>query len=218
MEPSTRDRLITAAFELFETHGYDATTVDQIAAGAGVGRTTFFRNFAGKEDVLFPHHEDVLREVDARLATASPTSRSNALREAARIVLDHYIAEGDTARRRYRLTSTVPAVREREMAAVQRYQHVFARHVGDWLADEPDGALRAELVASAVITAHNHVLRHWLRGDRVDPADLVDEFENAMTIALQSLTGRPTGRTTVVVSRDDDVESILREVRDALSG
>lgn len=215
MPHTSRDRLIAAAFELFETQGYDATTVDQIAAHAGVGRTTFFRNFAGKEDVLFPHHDDVLRDVDARLATTSPTSRSSALREAARIVLDHYLAEGDLARRRYRLTSTVPAVREREMAAVQRYQRLFARHVGEWLADEPAGALRADLVASAVITAHNHVLRNWLRSEGADPSAAFDE---AMDLALQAFTGQRTGRTTVVVSEDADVESILRDVRNALSG
>lgn len=214
MPNSTRDRLIEAAFELFASQGYDATTVEQIAARAGVGRTTFFRNFASKEDVLFPHHEEVLREVDARLATATATTRSSALREGARIVLDHYIHEGEAARRRYRLTSTVPAVREREMAAVQRYQRLFARHVGQWLADDPDGPLRAELAAAAVITAHNHVLRNWLRGDRVD---LVAEFERALDIALQSLDSRAGDRTTVVVAHGDDVEGILREVRAALT-
>lgn len=215
MPASTRERLIAAAFELFETQGYDATSVDQIAAHAGAGRTTFFRNFASKEDVLFPHHDEVLGDVDARLATASPTTRATALREAARIVLDHYLAEGDVARRRYQLTSTVPALREREMAAVQRYQRLFSRHIATWLADEPDGALRAELVAAAVITAHNHVLRGWLRGHEADP---VGDLDHALTVALQPLSRGGKGRrTTVVVTHDDDIEGVLRSVRDALA-
>ena len=214
MPTSTRERLIVAAFDLFASQGYDATTVDQIAAHAGVGRTTFFRNFASKEDVLFPHHDEVLREVDARLATATPTTRSSALREGARIVLDHYIDEGDAARRRYRLTSTVPAVREREMAAVHRYQRLFARHLGRWLAAEEDGPLRAELTAAAIITAHNHVLRNWLRDDR---ADLTEEFEHAIGIALETLGANPPARTTVVVTGGGDIETILRDVREALT-
>lgn len=213
MPTSTRERLIATAFDLFASQGYDATTVDQIAAHAGVGRTTFFRNFASKEDVLFPHHEEVLREVDARLATATPTTRSTALREGARIVLDHYIGEGEAARRRYQLTSTVPAVREREMAAVHRYQRLFGRHLAGWLAEEEDGPLRAELTAAAIITGHNHVLRNWLRGDR---ADLVAEFEHAIDLALEALGAAPTARTTVVVT-GGDVETILREVREALT-
>lgn len=214
---STRERLTVAAFDLFASQGYDATTVEQIAAHAGVGRTTFFRNFASKEDVLFPHHEEVLREVDARLATATPTTRSSALREGARIVLDHYLGEGDAARRRYRLTSTVPAVREREMAAVHRYQRLFARHLASWLAEESDGPLRAELTASVIITAHNHVLRNWLRGDE---SDVVAQFEHAIDIALKALGSAPTGtsagQTTVVVT-GGDVETILRDVRAALT-
>lgn len=214
MPTTTRERLIVAAFDLFASQGYDATTVDQIAAHAGVGRTTFFRNFASKEDVLFPHHDDVLREVDARLATATPTTRSSALREGARIVLDHYLDEGDAARRRYRLTSTVPAVREREMAAVHRYQRLFARHLAGWLAEEEDGPLRAELTAAAIITAHNHVLRNWLRDDR---ADLIEEFEHAIGIALEMLGASPPARTTVVVTGGGDVETILRDVREALT-
>jgi AcrR family transcriptional regulator len=214
MEPPVRDRLIAAAFDLFEKQGFEATTVEQIASHAGAGRTTFFRNFAAKEDVLFPHHDTVLGEVDARLATATPTTRSAALREGARIVLDHYLAEGELARRRYRLTSTVPTVRERETAAVQRYQRLFARHLTAWLSDEPDGALRAELTASAVITAHNHVLRQWLRGD---PVEAVALFDDAMDIALRSLAPA-TEHRTVIVTSGEDVESVLRDVRAALVG
>lgn len=215
MPSSTRERLIAAAFELFETQGYDATSVDQIATHAGVGRTTFFRNFASKEDVLFPHHDEVLSDVDARLATAGPTTRSAALREAARIVLDHYLAEGDVARRRYRLTSTVPALREREVAAVQRYHRLFSRHITAWLTDEPDAALRAKLIAAAVITGHNHVLRAWLREDGADP---IDAFEHAMSMALRGLADAPAGRTTVVVTDDQDVEAVVQRVREALLG
>ncbi len=65
--PQPAERLRQAAFELFERQGYDATTVDQIAELAGVGRTTFFRLFRSKEDVIFPDHTEVLTRVRARL-------------------------------------------------------------------------------------------------------------------------------------------------------
>ncbi|WP_329001043.1 TetR/AcrR family transcriptional regulator [Kribbella sp. NBC_00709] len=41
----TRDRLLTAALELFTERGYDATSVSEIAARAGVTEMTFFRHF-----------------------------------------------------------------------------------------------------------------------------------------------------------------------------
>ncbi|GAA4622537.1 TetR/AcrR family transcriptional regulator [Cellulomonas oligotrophica] len=50
---ATWTALRRAALDLFRAHGYDAVTVEQIAAAAGVSRSTFFNYFAGKEAVLF---------------------------------------------------------------------------------------------------------------------------------------------------------------------
>ncbi len=49
-----RRELAAAAMELFATKGYEATTVDEIAAAAGVARRTFFRHFRSKEEAIFP--------------------------------------------------------------------------------------------------------------------------------------------------------------------
>lgn len=49
----TRLALIMSAFEHFSNHGFDATTVDAIAATAGVSRKTFFNYFESKEQVLY---------------------------------------------------------------------------------------------------------------------------------------------------------------------
>ncbi|WP_316526796.1 helix-turn-helix domain-containing protein [Kitasatospora brasiliensis] len=49
---ATRDRLLTAALELFATQGYAATTYDHIAARADMGRQTAFNHFRRKEDFV----------------------------------------------------------------------------------------------------------------------------------------------------------------------
>lgn len=212
---STRARLTEAAFALFEEQGFHETTVEDITARAGTGRTTFFRHFPAKEDVVFPDHDRLLDKVDARLATATPEARDVALREAAKIVLDHYLAEGETAKARYRLTRTVPALRDRESASVQRYLRLFRSHTRRWLADQADGELRAELLAAAVITAHNHVLRGWLRGEVADPAAAIDA---ALSSALGAQNAPAPAATTVVVhTAGHDVDQVVREVRAALA-
>lgn len=52
-QPNARARLILAALDLFEERGYDKTTVIDIAEGAGLTKSTFFRHFADKREVLF---------------------------------------------------------------------------------------------------------------------------------------------------------------------
>lgn len=215
MTRSTRSRLVAAAFELFEEQGYAQTSVEEIAARAGTGRTTFFRHFPSKDDVVFPDHDALLLQVDARLTTATATTHATALREAARMVLDYYLDEGEVARTRYGLTRSVPALRERELASVHRYFRVFSSHARAWFAEEEDGPLRGELLAGAVITAHNLVLRSWLRRATTDP---VEEFDRAIDRALMIGAARPAaGRTIVVHVGDSDVEGVVAGVREAFA-
>ncbi|PVG84008.1 TetR family transcriptional regulator [Nocardioides gansuensis] len=210
---TTKSRLVSAAFALFAERGFDGTTTDDIAQRAGVGRTTFFRTFRTKEDVIFPAHEDLLERIGARLAVATPRTRDVALTEAAGIVLRHYLAEGELARARYRLVSSVPVLRAREVAGIQQYQRLFAASLTDWMAGEPDGELRAGLVAAAVVTAHNYVLRRWLRGETDTPEA---DFERSMEVALRQFRESPVGgeETAVVVLRTtaglEDVVTRLR--------
>jgi AcrR family transcriptional regulator len=70
--PGRRERLETAAPDLFVENGHEATTVTQIAERAGLNRATFFRRFADKREVLFGG-EDVLAGLFADgIRAASP--------------------------------------------------------------------------------------------------------------------------------------------------
>ncbi|MEU4243403.1 helix-turn-helix domain-containing protein [Actinoplanes sp. NPDC026619] len=56
-EPGARERLVMAAVDLFTEQGYDATTVAQIAERAGVTKSTFFRHFPDKRELLVAGQE-----------------------------------------------------------------------------------------------------------------------------------------------------------------
>src|ERR1700756_1646346 len=167
---AARDRLTEAALTLFDESGYEQTTVDDITGRAGLSRATFFRYYRSKEDVIFPDHDRLLEQVKDRLLNSNHSTALVAVSDAVRLVLLHYLEEGDLAHRRYALTSTVPALRDREIASVARYQRLFREFISDWMGDQSESAsLRAELMAASVVSAHNHVLRRWLRGESADP-------------------------------------------------
>jgi AcrR family transcriptional regulator len=221
---AARDRLAEAAFTLFDERGYEQTTVDDITERAGLGRTTFFRHYRSKEDVIFPDHDRLLALIRDRLATSSHSTALAAVSDAVRLALLHYLDEGDLARRRYALTSRVATLRDREIASVARYQRLFREFISDWIGDPTESAsLRAELMAAAVVAAHNHVLRRWLRAESPDP---VEEFDEAMRQVTQ-LFATPTsqaaasdGGTTVVAFRtgqslDVLLPSLRRLIEDA---
>jgi AcrR family transcriptional regulator len=56
-EPGARQRMVLAAVDLFTEQGYDATTVAQIAERAGVTKSTFFRHFSDKRELLVAGQE-----------------------------------------------------------------------------------------------------------------------------------------------------------------
>jgi AcrR family transcriptional regulator len=75
-EPNAQGRLVRAAIDLFSEQGYDRTTVSEIAERAGLTKTTFFRYFPDKREVLFAGQEtlsQLLRdEVTAAPDAATP--------------------------------------------------------------------------------------------------------------------------------------------------
>jgi AcrR family transcriptional regulator len=216
---SVKARLTTAALALFDERGYEHSTVDDIAERAGVGRTTFFRAFASKDDVILPDHDVILAEINARFAASTQETALVAVSEAARLVLQHYLQEGDVARSRYKLVSSVPALRHREVASMQQYQRLFREFIHGWMGGGSETGLRAELMATSVVTAHNYVLRRWLRGHTERPEA---EFDAAMAevIKLFAASGNPStgGQASLVVLRTtrelDEVIPALRQFLD----
>lgn len=72
-EPNARERLVRAAVELFAEQGYEATSVHQIAERAGgLTKTTFFRHFPDKREVLFAAGQEIHSRLAADAIAAAP--------------------------------------------------------------------------------------------------------------------------------------------------
>ncbi|MEU9980992.1 TetR family transcriptional regulator [Streptomyces sp. NPDC050856] len=194
-----RRELAAAAMELFATKGYEATTVDEIAAAAGVARRTFFRHFRSKEEAIFPDHDDTLVRAEAVLNAAPAHEHPlDTVCRGIKEVMKMYAASPAVSVERYRLTREVPTLREREIASVARYERLFTRYLLGHFDERDhhagnDDPLLAEVAASAVVTAHNHVLRRWLRAG--GQGDVEAQLDHAFAIVRETFgTGIGAGR------------------------
>ncbi|MCB5180126.1 TetR family transcriptional regulator [Streptomyces antimicrobicus] len=213
-----RRELASAAMELFATKGYEATTVDEIAAAAGVARRTFFRHFRSKEEAIFPDHDDTLIRAEAVLDAAPAHEHPlDTVCRGIKEVMKMYAASPAVSVERYRLTREVPTLREREIASVARYERLFTRYL---LAhfdehdhhDGNDDPLLAEVAASAVVTAHNHVLRRWLRAG--GQGDVEAQLDHAFAIVRKTFgTGIGAGRRSPEGATPDPAARAEAQVR-----
>jgi AcrR family transcriptional regulator len=187
-----RRELVAAAVTLFRTRGYEETTVDDIAAAAGVGRRTFFRYFRSKEDAVSPDHDSALARIAEIFEAAHPTEPAASLvLRAGETVFDLYSDDAALSVERFRLTHEVPALRDRESASVDHYRRLFTRHLRRRFADEPDGELRAAVIGAAVVAAHNLALRAWLADGA--PADGVEACKERFRKVADMLPGERDG-------------------------
>ncbi|MEV1085215.1 TetR family transcriptional regulator [Streptomyces sp. NPDC050211] len=205
-----RDALVAAAFQLFLERGYEQTTVDDIVALAGVGRRSFFRYFPSKEDVVFPDHERCLADTTAFLAASGEDDEPvRRVCDAARLVLRMYAENPTFSVQRYRLTKKVPGLRAYELSVVWRYERALAEYLRGRFAGRRDGTLQADVIAAAVVAAHNNALRSWLRSDGQDDADsavdhalgYVQSAFGASPAPSAPLSGEQPEDVVVVVSR-----------------
>lgn len=61
-----------SAVRLYGTKGCEATSVEEIAAASGISRSTFFRQFRSKEDVVFADHDELVAQSETYLADGHP--------------------------------------------------------------------------------------------------------------------------------------------------
>ena len=156
----TRASLREHALRLFREQGYQATTVEQIAAAAEVSPSTFFRYFPTKEDVVLQDDMDT-RMVAAFERQPPAVSPIAAVRAAAREMLASYTGTDlDVIRETTRLTMTVPEVRARALDEFARTITVLAEAVSKRTGRAPDD-LAVRAVAGAIIGVIMSITIPW---------------------------------------------------------
>ena len=135
---AARERIERAAAELFAERGYAKVSVSDIAERAEVGRTTFFRHFGDKQEVVFAREEALLQALTAgRLGPTaaedrSPRSAVQALQPVVLQLCAHITEDPEEYRRHEQLVEGNIELRRRSAAKTQ----VIARRMSTLLVDE----------------------------------------------------------------------------------
>jgi AcrR family transcriptional regulator len=183
-EPNARERLERAALALFVEHGYDATTVAQIADRAGLTKSTFFRHFADKREVLFGG-QDMLTELFSDAVRTAPPSATTvgclaaALESAAAAFTPD---RHDLAPQRRAVIAANSELQERELLKRARLASAMADALRVRGADDTTARLAAEMGVLAFSTAY----ARWAAPDNRQP------FTQIAHAALRDLQARAT--------------------------
>lgn len=146
-EPDARDRLVSAALDLFDEQGYENTAVAQIAERAGLTKSTYFRHFRDKREVLFGG-QDVLVELLVKGIAGAPES-AGALKavEGALVAIAVTFSEERRANgpRRLAVIAANDELRERDAMKMAGFSSIMQEALRQRGVPELDAAVSAEL-------------------------------------------------------------------------
>jgi AcrR family transcriptional regulator len=155
-EPNARERLERAALALFAGHGYEATTVAEIADRAGLTKSTFFRHFADKREVLFGGQDMLADLFSDAIRTAPPSSTTaGCLAAALESVAPAFTPDRhDLAPQRRAVIAANSDLQERELLKRARLAAAMAEALRARGTDDTTARLAAELGVLAFSTAY----------------------------------------------------------------
>jgi len=189
-EPNARERLERAALALFTEHGFDATTVAGIADRAGLTKSTFFRHFADKREVLFGGQDmlvqlfgDAIRSAPAAATTAECLA---AALEAAAVAFTP--ERHDLAPQRRAVIAANSELQERELLKRAR----LASAMTEALRARGAGEATARLAAEVGVLAFSTAYARWAAPGNLLP---FAEIANAALRELQTSAAGLAGRT-----------------------
>jgi AcrR family transcriptional regulator len=193
----TRDGIIESAMALFDERGFDGVTVNEIAERAEIGRTTFFRYFSDKQEVLFAEDDALLSvlttAVDKAARRVAPIGDNlDAALAVVRAGL-HALAEVIVSQAapwlslRERLMRENPALNARNLLKERRYLQTSAEQLVAHGSTAETAALAAGVAAACFLTARITTA--------ADPGRLAEDVDAAFSRIAKLGVGLTPGQT-----------------------
>lgn len=182
-----QQRIIEAARDLFLERGYDSVSVGDIAERAEVGRTTFFRYFGDKQEVVFAKQQELLGTIAAAGQaddTPAPRSATEAVEQLRPVLLalcTQATADPEAYTRHFQLIEQHPELHARDVVKTQQ----IADKLSDLLIHRGSDQGTAVFAAQVALACYQTARRL-----ANDPHTLVDEtgaaFSRALTLGAGS--------------------------------
>lgn len=180
-----RAEVAEIAFRLFTEQGFDKTTVEQIAAEAGLSRTTFFRYFGTKEEVVLGKMAEVGHQVAAALAARPDDERPwESLRRAFDVITQTDPGDPDRSRNLIRLLNDACVLMTRHWDKTEGWQSMLVPEISRRLGggSTPGNDLCAWALAASAIACLNAAIDTWTAGDGEAPLSaLLDQAMGALS-------------------------------------
>ncbi|MBG6181300.1 TetR family transcriptional regulator [Arthrobacter sp. CAN_A1] len=171
----SRRRLVDAALVLFDKDGYTATTVDDIAARAGVTARTFFRYFPDKDEVLFADDDELLPLMLDTIATSTGPVSAGVLMDQVLVGLAQTIEPARVSlRRRQQIIDSELSLTGRELAKQARWQ----KEIAAALVSRGFEATASAVLSSIGFALFRSQMLEWLEAE--DGVSLADRVKRAL--------------------------------------
>jgi AcrR family transcriptional regulator len=176
--------IASQAMSLFTVHGFEATTIDQIAAAAGISTRSFFRYFDTKEDVVIgdplPAGRALQAALEARPAAEAPWV---ALRQAFDALIELIHADPARALRTSTIMLTTYSLRARHLEKQLLWERLLVPNVSERLGPDTDSRnLRAHAIVSSALACLDVALVEWALHEGTEP------IENLLDTAISAVS------------------------------
>lgn len=181
---TSRSEIEHIALDLFTERGFDTTTVDDVARAAGIGRRTFFRYYASKNDVPWGAFDDQLDRMRATFAALpADIPIMEGIREAVLDFNDVAPDEQPWHRRRLRLILQTPALQAHSTLRYAAWREVVAEYVAHRLG-VPATDLVPRTVGYTSLGAALAAYEAWLTAEGTELRTLLDRTFRSLELGL----------------------------------
>lgn len=181
---TSRSEIEHIALDLFSDRGFETTTVDDIAAAAGIGRRTVFRYYASKNDIPWGAFDEELERMRETFAALPPgLSVMEGVRAAVLDFNEVHPDEQPWHRRRLRLILGTPALQAHSTLRYAAWRQVVAEYAAARLGLDPEDLL-PRTIGHASLGVAIAAYERWLAEDGAELRDLLDTAFRALEHGL----------------------------------